>query len=63
VKGVRKKVWEHKGQKGNAYDGRQFTAPKKHVIYAAGPKAHEKSNRQDNFDLVQRTVLSSLEHA
>jgi len=35
----------------------------KHVINAVGPNAHEKSNRQDNFDLVQRTVVCSLEHA
>jgi len=35
----------------------------KHVIHAVGPKAHENSNRQVNFGLVQRTVVCSLEHA
>jgi len=35
----------------------------KHVIHAVGPKAHENSNRQDNLDLVQSTVLCSLEYA
>jgi len=29
----------------------------KHVIHAVGPKAHENSNRQFNFGLVQHTVV------
>jgi len=33
----------------------------KHVIHAVGPKAHENGERQFNLDLVQRTVLCSLE--
>jgi len=35
----------------------------KHVIHAVGPRAHENSIRQDNFDLVQRAVVCSLELA
>jgi len=35
----------------------------KPVIHAVGPNAHDNSNRQDNFDLVQSSVLCSLEHA
>jgi len=35
----------------------------RYVIHAVGPKAHENSDRQDNLDRVQSTVLSSLEHA
>jgi len=35
----------------------------KHVIHAVGPSAHENNNRQDCFDLVQRTVLCGLEYA
>jgi len=35
----------------------------KHMMHAVRPKAHEKSNRQDNFDLVQRTVVSILKHS
>jgi len=30
----------------------------KHVIHAVGPKAHENSNRQDNLDLVQSTLVN-----
>jgi len=35
----------------------------KHVIHAVGPNAHENNNRQDCFELVQSTVLCSLDHA
>jgi len=35
----------------------------KHVIHAVGPNAHVNNNRQECFELVQRTVLCSLEHA
>jgi len=35
-----------------------------HVIYAVGPNVHDSNkNRQYNFDLVQSTVLCSLEYA
>jgi len=33
------------------------------VIHAVGPKAHENSNRQVYFGLVQRTVVCCLKHA
>jgi len=33
-----------------------------HVIHAVGPNAHENNSRQECFDLVQSTVLCSLEH-
>jgi len=35
----------------------------RYVIHVVGPKVHENSNKKDNLDLVQSTVLCSLEHA
>jgi len=41
----------------------KFWSRIKHVIHVVGPEAHETSNRQVNFGLVQRMVVCSIEHA